>query len=92
MKTLHLILLIPFLLIVASCNYSSKKLTEERQEIQKMKVPIIIIAIEKASNGCINNGAITLLDGSGKLFIFPCYTEIAGSISSSRQVGDTIAK
>lgn len=62
----------------------------EQQILEKLKTPVVVVAIDKVGNDCSKSGAITLKDGDGKLWAFDCITDIARSVSNSRQVGDTL--
>lgn len=75
------------LAVVFLCGCSSET---EQQTLEKLRTPVVVVAIDKVGNDCAKSGAITLKDGDGKLWSFGCITDIARSVSNSRQVGDTL--
>jgi len=72
---------------LCGCGSESEK---EQQILDKMITPVVVVAIDKLGNDCRVSGAITLRDGDGKLWAFDCATDIARSVSNSRQIGDTL--
>lgn len=57
---------------------------------QNLKTPAIIVAIAKPGNPCENSGSVVILDATGAVYTYPCESDMARSISASRQPGDTI--
>lgn len=75
------------LAVVCLCGCGSEP---EQQTLDKLRTPVVVVAIDKVGNECAKSGAITLKDGDGKLWSFDCVTDIARSVSNSRQIGDTL--
>lgn len=69
--------------MLLSCESSQDRL-------EKIKPPIVVVAIGEVGKYCTAPGAIVLKGSDGKLFEFSCHEEVAHAVSTSRQVGDTL--
>ncbi len=84
MKKIITIITTTISLTFMSCDDS------EQMKSDRMKSPVVVVAIDKIGHDCSHSGAIVLKDSSGKLYSFDCITDIARSVSNSRKVGDTL--